>query len=50
MEIFTHVEVLRFYQGWLDDAAVKYGGKQVRDKRCTVLRKADPVRFRPSPD
>ena len=50
MEIFSNVEVLRFYQGWLDDAAVKYGGKQVRDKRCTVLRIADRVRFRPSPD
>ena len=23
-------EVLRFYKGWLDSAAVKYGGKQVR--------------------
>ncbi len=50
MEIFVNVEVLRFYQGWLDDAAVKYGGKQVRVKQCAVLRIADPVRFRSSPD
>lgn len=38
--ISTAAEVLRFYQAWLDDAAVKYGGKQVRDQRHDILRKS----------
>lgn len=30
-------DVLRYYQGWLNNAAVKYGGKQVRLPHMTPL-------------
>lgn len=30
-------DVLRYYQGWLNNAAVKYGGKQVRLPHMTLL-------------
>ncbi len=30
-------DVLRYYQGWLNSAAVKYGGKQVRLLRMSIV-------------